>query len=191
MKDPIPRRNNSSVPESACTSLLKYCRATCRVCKHSEVLSWQIDWMTASSQKPEFHLNANAGIVLTLQWRVLTLTPPVQWPYKFPSLLLRPHNPKPSLAGNYMHFNTGNKQDLTSKYFAVMGFGIWTLNARWYSIIGFFTQSFKSVHPLGKATKRITEKCEISIHIGSPKLNQLEKDIQNVYIFSTLKVGKS
>lgn len=99
--------------------------------------------MRASSQKPEFHLNANAGIVLTLQCRVLALTPPVQWPYKFPSLLLWPHNPKPSLAGNYMHFNTGNKRDLTSKYFAVMGFGIWTLNARWYSITGFFTWSFK------------------------------------------------
>lgn len=99
--------------------------------------------MRASSQKPEFHLNANAGIVLTLQCRVLTLTLPVQWPYKFPSLPLWPHNPKPSLAGNYMHFNTGNKRDLTSKYFAVMGFGIWTLNARWYSITGFFTWSFK------------------------------------------------
>lgn len=48
-----------------------------------------------------------------------------------------------------------------------------------------------SGHPLCKATKRITEECEILIHIGSQKLLQLEKDIWNVYIFSRLKVGKS
>lgn len=164
-------------------------------CMNSEVLSWQIDWMTASSRKPKFHLNANTGIVLTLQCRVLTLTLSVQPPYKFPSSLLWPHNPKPSLAGNYMHFNIDNKQDLTSKYSAAMGFEIWTLNAcvsRWYAIIGFFTRSFKSVRPLCKATKRIAKGCEISINIGSQKLNQLEKKIFSTYtFFGRLKVGKS
>lgn len=193
--DPTTRMSHTGVPESACTLPLKHHRATCRVYEHSEVLSWQIDWMAASSRKPKFHLNANAGIVLTLQCRVLTLTLSVQPPYNFPSLLLWPHNPKPSLAGNYMHFNTDNKQDLTSKYSAATGFEIWTLNvcaSRWYGIIGFFTWSFKSVRPLCKATKRIAKECEISINIGSQMLNQLEKKIFSTYtFFGGLKVGKS
>lgn len=133
------------------------------------------------------------AIVLTLQCRVLTLPLSAQPLYKFPSLLLRLHIPKPSLAGNYMHFNIDNKQDLTSKYSAAMGFEIWTSNAfisRWYHIIGFFTRSFKIVCPLCKATKRITKECEISINIGSQKLSQLEKNIQYIYLFKRLEIGK-
>lgn len=189
----MPRMNSTNVPKSTCTLPLTYRRAARRVHEHSEVLSWQTDCMTASSRKPKFHLNTNAGIVLTLQCRVLTLPLSAQPPYKFPSLLLRLHIPKPSLAGNYMHFNIDNKQDLTSKYSAAMGFEIWTSNAfisRWYRIIGFFTRSFKIVCPLCKATKRITEECEISINIGSQKLSQLEKNVQYIYLFKRLEIGK-
>lgn len=171
---------STDAPESTCTSPLKYHRVAHRVHEHSEVLSPQ----TASSQKPKFHLNTNAGIVLTSQCRVLTLPLSAQPLYKFPSLLLRPHIPKSSLAGNYMHFNTDNMQDLTSKYAAAMGFKIWTLNAfisRCYLTIGFITWSFKIVCPLCKATKRITEGCEISINICFQKISQLEKKY-SVYI---------
>lgn len=189
----MPRTNSTDAPKSTCTSPLKYLRAAHRIHEHSEVLSWQTDCMTASSRKPKFHLNTNAGIVLTLQCRVFTLPPSAQPPYKFPSLLLQPHIPKPSLAGNYMHFNTDNKQDLTSKYSAAVGFEIWTSNAfisRLYPITDFFTRSFKIVCPFCKATKRITEECEISINIGSQKLSQLEKNIQYIYLFKRRKIGK-
>jgi len=104
----MPSMNGAGAPRSTSTSPLKYHRAACRVHEHSEALSWQTDCMTASSRKPKFHLNTNASIVLTSQCRVLTLPLSAQPPYKFPSLLLRPHIPKPSLAGNYMHFNTDN-----------------------------------------------------------------------------------
>jgi len=46
------------------------------------------------------------------------------------------------------------------------------------------------VDPLCKATKRIAEECEISINIGSQKLNELEKNIQDIHFFKRLKIGK-
>lgn len=106
--------SSADTPKSTDTLPLKCCRTTHSMHEHSEVLSQQTECMTDSSLKPKFHLNTNAGIVLTLQCRVLSLPLSAQPPYKFPSLLLRPHIPKLSLAGNYMHFNAGNKQGLTN-----------------------------------------------------------------------------
>lgn len=141
--------------------------------------------MTASSLKPTFHLNTNAGIVLTSQCRVLSLPLSAQPPHKFPSLLLWPHIPKLSLAGNYMHFNAGNKQGLTNILLQWdLKSGLWMLSSPDDILSSAFSREVLKSCPLCKDTKRITEGCEIAINIGFQKLSQLKKEIQFISTFS-------
>lgn len=116
----LPEKRSPHIQDERCWCTKKCRYFTSEMLQNHSHCAWT-QWgfistnsMTASPLKTKFHLNTNAGIVLTLQCRVLSLPLSAQPPYKFPLLLLWPHIPKLSLAGNYMHFNGGNKKGLTN-----------------------------------------------------------------------------
>lgn len=176
--------NSADAPKSIGTSPLKCCRTTHSVHEHSEVLSQQTVW-----QPLHWRLNFLWILMLPLCWLYNAEFSHSHYQLNHHTNLLHygcDLTFQNSLAGNYMHFNSGKKQGLTNMLLQWdLKSGLWKLSSPDDILSQAFSQEdLTSCVLLCKDTKRITEGCEIATNIGFQKLSQLKKGIQFICISS-------